>query len=96
MTLPDFWEIGASGNIYSREYVLNELDRRHQTHSTEKDVWETSNFYCRKLAQDVYLLTYNLLQGERKTRRSTIWQQTQTGWKIAFHQGTILPPTEKS
>jgi hypothetical protein len=90
MTVPDFWEIGASGSIYSRDLVLTELERRYQTQSLEKDDWETSNFHCRRLAQDIYLLTYNLLQGERQTRRSTIWQNTLTGWKIVFHQGTII------
>ncbi len=94
MTLPDFWQIGASGRIYSREYVLAELERRH-TQPHEIDLWETSDFRCRKLAEDAYLLTYNLLQGERRTRRSTIWQHTSTGWKIAFHQGTIVQTPEK-
>jgi hypothetical protein len=89
MTVPDFWEVGASGRRYSRDYVLAELERRQQAH--ESDVWETADFHCRKLAQDVYLLTYTLLQhSERKTRRSTIWQHTQDGWKIVFHQGTIV------
>jgi hypothetical protein len=94
MTVPDFWEIGASGNIYTRDYVLAELERRHQAQSPEEPL-TASDFHCRRLAQDVYLLTYNLLQGERRTRRSTIWQQTPTGWKIVFHQGTIVPPTTK-
>jgi len=42
------------------------------------------------LAPDLYLLTYTLLQEERKTRRSTLWEHTETGWKILFHQGTII------
>ena len=28
MIAEDFWETGASGRRYSREFVLNELDRR--------------------------------------------------------------------
>jgi len=40
----------------------------------------------------VYFLTYTLLQGERKTRRATIWQNTPVGWKIVFHQGTVVSP----
>ena len=49
------------------------------------------DFACRKLASGVYLLTYTLLQDKtRWTRRSTIWQQTSDGWKIVFHQGTIV------
>ena len=88
MTVLDFWEIGASGRRYSREFVLDELDRRRE-HPPEHDSWVTSDFYCRELGPDVYLLTYTLLQGERKTRRATIWQRTASGWKIVFHQGTV-------
>ena len=89
MTLTDFWEVGASGRRYSRDYVLAELEKRYQRPG--EDVWETSGFHCRRLAEDVYLLTYTLLQnGKRKTRRSTIWQRTPAGWKIGFHQGTIV------
>jgi hypothetical protein len=85
----DFWEIGASGHRYSREYVLAELEKRHQR--AQKDVWETSEFHCRLLGPDLYLLTYTLIQDEiRKTRRLTIWQRTEAGWKIVFHQGTVV------
>jgi hypothetical protein len=89
MMMPDFWEVGASGRRYSRDYVLAELERRQRVQTV--DVWETSSFHCRKLALDVYLLTYTLIQdNERRTRRSTIWQRTPEGWKIVFHQGTVV------
>ena len=89
MTADDFWETGASGRRYSREFVLEGLENRYAHPSA--DIWETSDFHCRKLAEEVYLLTYTLLQNnERKTRRSTIWQRTPSGWKIVFHQGTIV------
>lgn len=89
MTVPDFWEVGASGRRYSREFVLDTLEQRHREPVAE--VWETTDFACRELAPNVYLLTYTLLQeGTRKTRRSTIWQRTPDGWKIVFHQGTIV------
>jgi hypothetical protein len=92
MTVDDFWEVGASGRRYSRAYVLDELDRRYAAPHSE--VWETMDFHCRRLAPDVYLLTYTLIQnGERRTRRSTIWQHTGEGWKIVFHQGTIIQDT---
>jgi len=89
MMMPDFWEVGASGRRYSREYVLAELEKRY-SHGLYHDVWETSDFHCRRLAEKIYLLTYTLLQdGTRKTRRTTIWQR-ETGWKAVFHQGTIV------
>lgn len=89
MTVPDFWEIGASGQRYSRQFVLDTLEARYST--PHSDVWETSDFDCRRLSADTYLLTYTLLQDRsRLTRRSTIWRKTSDGWKIVFHQGTLV------
>jgi hypothetical protein len=88
MTDPDFWEIGASGRCYSRDHVLAVLDQRYR--SPHEDPWETSEFQCRQLATDLYLLTYTLLQDTRLTRRSTIWRRASSGWRIVFHQGTEI------
>lgn len=89
MTTSDFWEIGASGQRYSRAHVLDVLDTRRTQPGDETD-WETGDFHCRELAADVYLLTYTLRRGARLTRRTTIWQRSADGWKIAFHQGTVV------
>jgi len=88
MTEETFWEVGASGKIYSREYVLNVLDERFE--NPQEDKWETKDFKCQEIAKDNYLLTYTLLQGERITRRATIWRKYDDGWKIVYHQGTIV------
>jgi hypothetical protein len=89
MTVDDFCETGASGRRYSRACVLDELERRYAV--PHIDTWETMDFHCRRLAHDIYLLTYTLLQdGERRTRRATIWHRTAEGWKIVYHQGTIV------
>lgn len=86
----DFWETGASGRRYSREYVLDELERRYWPGRVIEDVWETSDFCCQQLASDLYLLTYALRQGDRLTRRATIWRRTDGVWKIVYHQGTVV------
>jgi len=89
MTTDDFWETGASGRRYSRESVLNELERRKSRPC--EDVWEARDFYCRRLEKETYLLTYTLLQDHhRLTRRATIWQRADDGWKIIYHQGTVV------
>jgi hypothetical protein len=89
MTAEDYWETGASGRRYSRQAVLGGLEERFSV--PHADVWETSDFHCRKLSEDTFLLTYTLLQDkQRLTRRSTIWRKTAEGWKIAYHQGTIV------
>ena len=93
MMMSDFWEIGASGCRYSRDFVLDELERRHQ-HPVVEDL-QAEDFRCQQLAPNLYLLTYKLYQEKvRETRRSTIWQQTPEGWKVVFHQGTIAQAAE--
>lgn len=96
MTDPEFWEIGASGRRYSREYVLTVLGERHRSGVPAEDPWEAMDFYCQELATDLYLLTYTLQQGQRKTRRSTIWRRSGESWTVVFHQGTVVhdePPS---
>ena len=89
MTAEDFWETGASGRRYSRQFVLDGLEERFSV--PHDDVWETRDFQCRRLSEDTYLLTYTLLQDhQRLTRRATIWRSTADGWKIVYHQGTIV------
>ena len=89
MMAPDYWEIGASGQRYDRGYILEVLEQRAAAGGP--DIWETSGFGCRKLADDVFLLTYTLLRNKtRRTRRATIWQRSADGWRIVFHQGTIV------
>jgi len=89
MTTEDFWEVGASGRQYDRSFVLDELERRQK--DPQAETWETREFACRELGERVYLLTYTLVQsGGRVTRRATIWRRFDEGWKIAYHQGTIV------
>ena len=89
MTDPDFCEVGASGRRYGREYVLDILEKRLE--NPGEDVWESSDFHCLELARDTYLISYTLLQQkQRVTRRSSIWRRTRQGWKIVYHQGTVV------
>jgi hypothetical protein len=85
-TAPDFWEVGASGRRYSREYVIRVLLERYAAGG--EDPWETSEFHCRAVGPDTYLLTYTLRQGDRVTRRLTVWRRTTGGWQALYHQGT--------
>jgi hypothetical protein len=88
MTAPTFWEVGASGRRFSRQFVLDTLEGRYD--SPTEEVWEVADFHCLEIATDNYLATYTLMQGGRVTRRATIWRRTGDGWKILYHQGTIV------
>jgi len=88
MTEPEFWEVGASGRRYSRAYVFEFLEERYR--NPGPDPWQTRDFHCLELAPDNYLLTYTLVQGERVTRRATIWRRRAGAWRIVYHQGTVV------
>ena len=83
-----FWEVGASGRRYSREFILDTLENRMSQHVD--DIWETRRFHCLEIAPENYLVTYTLLQGGRVTRRATLWRRSSAGWKILYHQGTLV------
>lgn len=90
MMIADYWEFGASGRRYDREFILQKLDDVPPVDAAEAG-WQTSDFHCRRLAADTYLLTYTLDQGDgRRTRRATIWRSTPGGWQIVYHQGTLM------
>jgi hypothetical protein len=90
MTDEAFWEVGASGRRYGRQYVLDELEKRFAGPAQAEDSWQARDFHCLEIAADNYLLTYTLSQGARVTRRSTLWRRTAQGWKIVYHQGTLV------
>lgn len=88
MTDEGFWEVGASGRIYSREFVIDTVVARYA--GDYQDDWRTEGFECRRIAPGNYLLTYTLHQGERVTRRATLWRRSGERWVIVYHQGTLV------
>jgi hypothetical protein len=86
MTAPEFWEVGASGRRYSRQFVIDSCVWRFQ--NQEPAEWEIHDPACSEIAAGNYLFTYTLVQGARVTRRSTIWRRAPEDWQIVFHQGT--------
>ena len=85
-----FWEVGASGKVYTKQYVIETLLDRYND-SSYQDIWEAKEFELTQIAADNYLLTYVLIQDKtRVTRRSTIWRRVNRDWKILYHQGTVI------
>jgi hypothetical protein len=85
---PDYWEVGASGRRYSRDFVLRTLEQIPPVDAASAG-WQCSDYGLRRLSPDTYLFTYTLRQAERLTRRATIWQGGGEKWRILYHQGTI-------
>lgn len=88
MTDEAFWEIGASGRVYRREFVIANLLARYR--EPEPHDWPCRDFTISRLVDDLYHLSYILEEPDRLSRRSTFWRNTATGWKIVFHQGTVI------
>jgi len=86
----EFWEVGASGNVYTRQDVIETLLERYNDPS-HQDIWEAKDFALTQIAPNNYLLTYILIQNKtRVTRRSTLWCRVNGDWKILYHQGTVI------
>ena len=84
-----YFEIGASGKRYEKDFILDMLEERYSKPIEEDLV--ASDFECVELGGDNYLITYNLVQNKvRKTHRATLWKKVDDDWKIVYHQGTII------
>jgi hypothetical protein len=88
-----YWEVGASGRRYSREFILRNFEQTPPIDAHAAG-WQASGHALQQLGPQTYLLTYNLQQGPRFTRRATIWQNSPEGWLVVYHQGTIVSANE--
>jgi hypothetical protein len=86
---PNFFEVGRSGTVYSRDSVLAEFSDHPQSYR----VW-SQDFQIEPLTEGLALLTYRSAHVaddgtlERYTQRVSLWQSTERGWRLRFHQGT--------
>jgi hypothetical protein len=87
-TAEDFWEVGASGQAYDRDHVIETVLERGPVPGDQD--WTVSEAACRRLGPATFLLTYLLDQPGRRTRRATVWERHEHGWRIVYHQGTVL------
>src|ERR1700692_2672754 len=86
---PDFFEFGSSGNIWSRNEILERLPTEVPTQVT------ASNFKALSISAEAVLITYQTVRAETdgslfKALRSSVWKSNGTHWQMFFHQGTKL------
>lgn len=95
MTVPDFFEIGASGRVYSREHVIDRILSRFERDEPQIEN-EVEEFFVRRIGANAYLATYTLQQPDgpikRTTRRATVWTDRAGHWQVVYHQGTLADP----
>jgi hypothetical protein len=91
MTVPDYWEVGASGSIYDRQACLDELESRYADPTYDPLAGlEVGDFAVREAGGGAWLATYRLRQGVRNSRRVSVWRGTADGWVLVYHQGTVI------
>ncbi|MHC8404217.1 MULTISPECIES: nuclear transport factor 2 family protein [unclassified Pseudomonas] len=87
----EFIEFGASGSIWNKQQVVEQLPHQSFTPRT------ISEFEVRSLSENTVLVTYRCQTGSIDQRRpanslrSSIWQMQREQWKMVFHQGTKIP-----
>jgi hypothetical protein len=91
-TAEDYWEVGAPGAVYEREYVVDEVVRRGSV-AGDND-WHIDDVRLRELSSDTFALTYRLNQAGRLTRRLTLWRRDRGDWTILYHQGSVVSSPE--
>lgn len=90
-TAPDFWEVGASGNVYTRDEVLETVAARYADPAYDPMAgYAVTDFEVRSLGGDEWLATYRLRESDRVTRRASIWRRDGNSWALVYHQGTVI------
>ncbi|MFD8688558.1 DUF4440 domain-containing protein [Streptomyces sp. NPDC059651] len=92
---PEFHEFGASGRRYDRTSILDVTSAGAGNTTDDKApapsvVTEMSGAL---LAPGLVHLTYVSEGDGRRVRRSSIWRQSESGWRMYFHQGTPAGPS---
>jgi hypothetical protein len=82
---PEFTEIGGSGRRWDVARVLTVTSAGAPTPLAPVEV---SDMTGTLLAPGLVHLTYRSSTEGRRTWRSSLWRQTETGWRMYFHQGT--------
>ncbi len=82
---PDFKEVGASGRIWDKEAVIEQLEREPVERA------EVQDLAAARLARDVVLVTYRARTPERSSYRASVWVRHGDSWRVRFHQGTPIP-----
>lgn len=86
---PEFSEVGMSGSTYTRSEVvdtaLSDLRARLPHEDYRLNLIDEDVALVRYISHDTHDGT------ERHAHRTSLWVNTNEGWRLRFHQGTPLP-----
>jgi hypothetical protein len=84
---PEFTEIGASGRSWDATSILAVTSAGSVDPESPVRV---SDMNGTVLAPGIVHLTYFADNNGRRAWRSSLWRMTETGWRLYFHQGTLV------
>ncbi|WP_369046608.1 RNase H family protein [Sinomonas sp. P10A9] len=79
---PDYREIGASGRLWDREELIEELVQGPELQARFELIEATH------LADDLLQILYRTVGSTGAALRSSLWQRVDSRWRLRFHQGT--------
>ncbi|WP_419717479.1 DUF4440 domain-containing protein [Gordonia malaquae] len=86
----DFVEVGASGAVYDREFVIETIAQRYARGLDPDDTaWQIDELSVQHVGPLLHLVTYRLTFGGRTSRRSTLWRKHDSNYRAVYHQGTL-------
>jgi hypothetical protein len=90
---PDFVEFGTSGLRWDRREIIAALATGQPPGGTApaQQAAVVSELAGIRLSSTIVLVTYVSEQDGRRARRSSLWLRTGPGWRLYFHQGTLMP-----
>ncbi len=80
----DFREFGSSGRIYTKQAVIDALQKESELHFSIRD------FRVAAVQDGVMLATYTASSAAGASLRSSLWVMREARWQMLFHQGTRL------
>lgn len=81
----DFYEIGTSGKIYTKQHALDALTDEMLT----TELPEVLNFRIHELSDTLIQAIYDTVEfSGRRSHRSSLWRKSDDTWQLFFHQGT--------
>jgi len=87
---PDFSEVDPGGRRWARADLIAAL-----TAATDRDLTPRTavEMQAVRVSGAAILVTYVSEQGERRSRRVSLWLRTGAGWRVYYHQSTPVLPS---
>ncbi|MEV6483157.1 DUF4440 domain-containing protein [Streptomyces sp. NPDC051576] len=90
---PEFVEVGCSGRRYTYDDMVAWLPD-HAGSAADGPRYDPSAMTGVVLAPGLVQLRYETVFDGGRARRTSLWRKRdeETGWRMFYHQGTLVPP----